>query len=549
MPRQDKDIEPISKNYLILNQYRIALDYSSIVSKTDPKGNITYVNEKFEVISGYTQAELLGVNHNILRHPDMPAQTFKDLWRTISHKKTWQGIVKNRKKDGSSYTVNSVIMPILDENNHIIEYISIRNDITALLQQQKLINQQQIDNLTNLPSRSALLADIENNQLTMVALVDICNFKFFNDFYGIDVGDKILIEVVSWLTIFAQKHHLKVYRVFGDRFAITPLTPCQGANGIENSCTVEGFIETLEVLWSGIEQELFDINHEIIDIEVTIGLATGHRYLLPLAESALNIAKNNFSGKKITLFNEQSVHQQDYLKWIHLVRDALSDGRIINYYQPIVNPKNASEIKYEALVRLIKQDGSVVLPFFFLDIIKKTRYYQKITRTVFDQALDFSLKNKVQVSINLSIKDIENIGLRDYILEQLSTHQGGMVTLEITESESIQDYTTVKSFIRNVQQHGAKIAIDDFGSGYSNFSYLVEMKTDYLKIDGSLIKNILTDNNSLLVIESIVDVARKLKIKVVAEFVSDEAIADKLKSMGVDYLQGFYYGAPKEIAL
>jgi PAS domain S-box-containing protein len=174
MPRQDKDIEPISTNYLILNQYRIALDYSSIVSKTDPQGNITYVNEKFEVISGYTQAELLGENHNILRHPDMPAQTFKDLWHTISHKKTWQGIVKNRKKDGSSYTVNSVIMPILDENNHIIEYISIRNDITALLQQQKLINQQQIDNLTNLPSCSALLADIENNQLTMVALVDIC---------------------------------------------------------------------------------------------------------------------------------------------------------------------------------------------------------------------------------------------------------------------------------------------------------------------------------------------------------------------------------------
>jgi PAS domain S-box-containing protein len=524
-------------NAQLLEQYRLALDSASIVSKTDAKGNITYVNARFEDISGYTQAELLGKNHNILRHPDMPTQVFKELWQTITHKKVWQGRITNRKKEGSSYTVNSFVVPILDDTGKITEYISIRNDITELLNQQKMIEQQKLDRLTNLPSRNALLMDIEKESLSMLAILDIRHFRLFNDFYGIDFADKILIEVANWLNDFSRTYHLKVYRICGARFAIT-------ADSMSTQ-TVAQFKQALQHLWISIEEEHFELNHDSIDLDVLIGIGLGERHLLPLAEAALTHAKHNLKGKQIALFDEQSAQQQDHLKWIHHIRNALNDGRIVNYYQPIVNPNNPAEIKYEALVRLVQKDGTVVSPFYFLDIAKKTRYYNQITRTVFKQALAFSCQKKVQVSVNLSIEDIENKTLRDDILSQLATHQTARITLEITESESIQDYAIMKQFVQDVHGCGAQVAIDDFGSGYSNFSYLVEMQADYLKIDGSIIKKILTDSNSLLVIESIIDIARKLGIKVVAEFVSEKAIADKLNWMGVDYLQGYYYGAPQ----
>jgi EAL domain-containing protein (putative c-di-GMP-specific phosphodiesterase class I) len=130
----------------------------------------------------------------------------------------------------------------------------------------------------------------------------------------------------------------------------------------------------------------------------------------------------------------------------------------------------------------------------------------------------------------------------------LQENKGVNLVLEITESESIEDYAMVKDFIDSVHFAGFQVAIDDFGSGYSNFAYLVEMQPDYLKIDGSIIKEILTDTNSRLVTESIVDIARKLNIAVVAEFVINEAIEAVLIQLGVDYAQGYFYGAPKALS-
>ncbi len=126
-----KDID-ILCNQKVLSEYKEAVDSSSIVSKTNSKGIITYVNDKFCEISGYLKEELIGKNHNIVRHPDMPSSIFKELWETISEKKTWQGKVKNLKKDGTTYVVHSVISPIVDYDGNIIEFISIRTDITEL---------------------------------------------------------------------------------------------------------------------------------------------------------------------------------------------------------------------------------------------------------------------------------------------------------------------------------------------------------------------------------------------------------------------------------
>ena len=135
----------ITQNVKLLDQYKRAVDRSSIVSKTDKSGRIIYANEQFCNISGYTKEELLGKNHNIVRHPDMPKSAFREMWRTILKKKPWSGIVKNRKKDGSEYIVEVTVNPILDQKGEIQEFIAIRNDITEIITLHKELEHTQED--------------------------------------------------------------------------------------------------------------------------------------------------------------------------------------------------------------------------------------------------------------------------------------------------------------------------------------------------------------------------------------------------------------------
>lgn len=134
-------------NQYFLEEYKRALDASSVVSKTDLYGIITYVNDKFCEVSGYEREELIGQNHNIIRHPDIQKEFFKQLWETIRNKKIFKGIIKNRKKNGQGYYVDSTIIPILDKNNEILEYIAIRNDVTSLFEKDELIYEQFTDEL------------------------------------------------------------------------------------------------------------------------------------------------------------------------------------------------------------------------------------------------------------------------------------------------------------------------------------------------------------------------------------------------------------------
>ena len=141
----------------LLSEYQKVVDASSIVSKTDLKGIITYVNDEFCKICGYSQEELIGKPHNIVRHPNMPSSAFKDLWDTVQAKKIWKGTVENLKKDGGSYTVKATIIPILDENDNIVEYIGLRDDITDLIEKEKEIERLTTNNLKSAVSQAMTL--------------------------------------------------------------------------------------------------------------------------------------------------------------------------------------------------------------------------------------------------------------------------------------------------------------------------------------------------------------------------------------------------------
>ncbi|TCK16536.1 bifunctional diguanylate cyclase/phosphodiesterase [Marinobacterium mangrovicola] len=517
-----------------LEQYKSALDQTAIVSKTDKSGRITYINNLFEEISGYSADEVLGQTHAVLRHPDMPDSLFQDLWRTISSKKIWNGVIKNRKKNGESYYVQSTLVPILDDAGEIAEYISIRNDITQVMQNEALIAQQRTDKLTGLPSRAKLLEDIENDQPEQLALTDLRNFKSINDYYGIGNGDRVIAEIAQRFMQMLAPQKVRCYRLYGASFAFLPAP----------KMSLEAFEALLLEARRAIQTTGFSANGEEIDIEFSLGMARGSSHLLALAETAIQKAKQEKNSDQILTLSDQEQEHLNRLYWINEVKDALEDDRITAYFQPIVSSTDSSDIRYEALLRMLDRQGAPISPFHFLDTIKQTRHYPAITRRMLDIVLSTARRHQHRISVNLSAEDIENDGTRQYIIERLAENDGPPIALEITESESLSDFAEVRDFIRQVRRYDTRIAIDDFGSGYSNFSYLVELQPDFIKIDGSIISGILEDEKNMVVTQSIIDLAHKTGAKVVAEFVSSDELANCLRGLGVDYLQGFALGKP-----
>ena len=217
--------------------------------------------------------------------------------------------------------------------------------------------------------------------------------------------------------------------------------------------------------------------------------------------------------------------------------------------QQIIDNKTKEVIKYESLVRLINEDGEIISPYFFLDVSKKGTYYTKITNRVIESSFKVLDHIKHNVSINLSVLDIENDAISTKLLELVSNPSyKGRVTFELLEDENMKDFQSVKKFITEAKKVGdVKIAIDDFGSGYSNFERLLEYNPDILKIDGSLIKNIETDSYSRNIVETIVTFAQKQNIETIAEFVENESIYNILNDMGITYSQGYYFGKPEKL--
>ena len=196
------------------------------------------------------------------------------------------------------------------------------------------------------------------------------------------------------------------------------------------------------------------------------------------------------------------------------------------------------------MVRLIDKHQNIVSPYFFLDTAKESKYYQKITSIVLRNSFKALYNTEMNISINLSSLDIEQKETRKDFLYLLEKHkkEAHRIVIELLEDEKIKDENVIKNFIKKAKLFNVKIAIDDFGAGLSNFSRVSEYQPDYIKIDGSLIKNIEQNKFSKDMIETIVNFSKKQGIKTIAEYVENENIFNILCGLGVDYSQGYYFG-------
>ena len=267
---------------------------------------------------------------------------------------------------------------------------------------------------------------------------------------------------------------------------------------------------------------------------------------LASANMALKLAKHQ---KKQYLIYERSLKiREEYehnIVWAKKLKRAMTENRIVPYFQPIVNNYTGEIEKFECLVRLIDENGYAKLPLEFLDISKKLKIYHHITQIIIEKSFETWRDSKYELSINLSYEDIVNKEVTEFIKRKLIQYNNAQrVSFEILESESIENYEQVFEFIKEVKERGCKISIDDFGAGYSNFRHLLRLNIDAIKIDGSLIKDIHQDPTALIVTQGIVNFAKELNLRTIAEFVHSREVLDKVMEIGIDYSQGYYIGHP-----
>jgi len=538
--------EKLNENISFLNGYKTAIDTSSIVSKTDKRGIITYVNKMFCDVSGYTKKELLGRSHNIIRHPDIPKEVFREMWDTIQAKKIWKGTVKNRHKDGSTYIVNATILPILDSDNNILEYVAVRHDITELERSKEEIKKQRTDLLTGLNNRNQLLVDLKVAIKPILFYLNIDNFSGFNDFYGTEIGDAVLINLAETLTKLQKFEAFKLYKLQADQFILLFQ---------EDLLSTKNFESFFSELFEDIEKNISTIhlkNQNRISITVTGGIATyyahdNYQNLILYADIARK--KAQAEQKKFLLFEHSMRKSEDYaqnIEWIKRIKEAINDDRITTYYQCIVDNKTEEIKKYETLVRMLDHNGSPVPTFTFLEIAQKSKLYPQVTKIVIEKALKtFEHLKDIEFSINLTIEDILSVETTHFIYSKLKNYNNAHnIIFEITESEEVNDYKIINDFIDEVKKYGVKIAIDDFGSGYANFEHILNINADFIKIDGTLIKNINNDKNAEIITEAIISFSKKLGRKTITEYVHSEEVYKIVKALGADYSQGYYFGEP-----
>ncbi len=393
--------------------------------------------------------------------------------------------------------------------------------------------------MQSIKDRYALVEELKKGVYTNLFLINIDNFSNINKLYGFENGDKILSEVVRLINI-SKPRISKLYSVGADEFAVICFEDISPEILSEMASSIVSFFDQIELQVDSIS----------IRISISIGIASGVGVeILNHAKEALAELREHSRGAfKIYDINSAYIKQQiqnNY--WIDKIKTSFENEALFTYYQPILNNNTQKIEKYECLAR-IYDDGIIVPPIRFLEASKLTGTLSLITRTMIENSFQAFSGSDFGFSINITQVDLFLGYLEDFLLKHAKKHNidPSNVTLEILEDVSSIGSSEILHQLSSLREAGFKIAIDDFGSMSSNLSRLLEFSPDFLKIDGSFIKNILNDKKSLIIVESIIYLCKRSGIKTIAEFVHSKEVQDKVIELGIDYSQGYYIGEPKD---
>ena len=543
-----------ARQELIEKQY--AIDQAVIVAVTDLRGRITYANDNFCKISGYSRAELLGQDHRLLNSGTHPKEFFRAMYRSIASGKVWRGELCNRSKSGSLYWVDTVITPQLGADGKPTSYMAIRVDITARKRAEEQISYAAThDALTGLVNRAALLqkmnealADMQRRQGALtVHILDLDGFKHVNDTLGHAAGDNLLKELARRLKSSLCETDI-VARLGGDEFAII-----QTAATDQREEAIELAVRTLELV-----AKPFHLEGQELGIGTSIGIAvapangTNAAELLKKADLALYRVKAE--GRNSFSFFDEDLSEKALtrLQLVNDMRAALSRNEFELHYQPLFDAKTSRPCGMEALVRWRHPVAGLLYPDSFIGIAEETGLMEPLGQWILQRACADAAcwPDNIKVAVNLSAGQFRTGALFDVILCALV--ESGLpperLELEITESLLLQNKDSNVLVIQQLKNIGVTIALDDFGTGYASLSYLLSFRFDKIKIDKSFTQGLLTRTDCRAVVASILTLAQGLEIAVTAEGVETRSEFEMLRAQGVQYVQGYLFGRPRPLA-
>ncbi|MEW6766000.1 MAG: PAS domain S-box protein [Pseudomonadota bacterium] len=529
------------------------------IAITDPSGCILDVNPAFTRISGYTRDEVLGKRPSLLSSGQHDKAFYQSMWSTLRAVGAWTGEVINRRKSGELYTEHLDIVAVHGETGAVKHYIGIFSDITLLKQhEQHLRHIAHHDTLTGLPNRMLLLDRMtqaiaharRNGHMLAILFIDLDGFKPINDNHGHAMGDRVLVEIAGRMleTIRAGD---TVARLGGDEFVVL----------------LGGLTDTRESEFAA-SRLLEAINKPIalegqrLNLSASIGISmfpsddNVPEILLRYADQAMYFAKA--AGRNQYLFHESDAREKTRAdsQLVHDLRRALERNEISVHYQPIVDLASGQVVKAEALARWTHPERGPISPAIFIPIAESAGLIHSIGDRVFTQAARLAREwNKkvgpreggpLRISINRSPRQFFSrdgaYGWVHHLIDQGIS--GEMLALEITEGLLLDDRPDVLKQLNQLRAMGMSISLDDFGTGYSALSYLKKFAIDVLKIDRSFIRDIAHDPSDRAIVESIILMAKRLGIKLIAEGVETREQVELLAAVGCDMVQGYYFARP-----
>jgi len=530
----------------------------------DERGMIEGFNQSSEKLFGWDEDEVIGTSISQLISPEIRENRDgyiehfmrAEIKRLIGH----EGEVVGRHKDGSSFPMAVKITGMQLENRQ--KYIAMVSDIgerKALMEHLRQLAEH--DGLTGLYNRTYFHGELERvvervrrSEVANCALlyIDLDHFKYVNDTLGHAAGDKLLIEVARILARRARKSDL-VARLGGDEFTVL---------------MYDTKLELVEKVADSFRKQLAEFNFIYEGQPVTIGCSIGVAIIEPSAQSsaeimsradlACHIAKR--AGRnQVHLFEPDDAKDVANMSldmgWSRRIREAVEGNRFALACQPIVSTRSRETKTYEVLIRMLDDNGGLIMPGGFLPTAERFGLSLDIDRWVIIHAIETLAEQRVALpelcyTINLSAQTLNTPAICDLIQDKL--HATGLdpaaLIFEVTETAAISDLNAAAALLTRLRALGCRTALDDFGSGMSSFAYLKELPVDIVKIDGRFVKHIATSAVDQAMVRAMNDIAHALGKETIAEFVEDEAAFQILIELGVDYGQGYHLGRPDLVA-
>lgn len=521
----------VSRDY-VDNIIKSMIDTLVVVT---PEGTIQAVNRATLTLLGYDEKELIDKPIGIIVEEES-GTWIDDLLK--------QGLISNVEKiyltkDGRKIPVLFSGLVMRDVDGRIQGVVCVALDITERKRaEEELKKAATTEKVTKLLNRFSFEKDENNLKNPVLLLINIDGFMRINNFYGIQAGDFVLKELAERLkNIIPEDLDANVYKLGGDDFGLL----YEYTQGYKPGDIAKGIVDE-------IERDDFVYQGYNISINISIGISR-ERPLLEKADMVLKYLKRSSRLKYLEYGEELGVYRNisENLRMHRVLKRAIASDAVVPYFQPIVNNNTGRIEEYECLVRIIDEERKVLSPDSFLQVAKESKLYGEITKMMIEKSFAVFKDKDYEFSVNLSIEDVNDDEINEFITTILDSHQeiARRAIFEIIESEGIENYEVVYNFTRKIKKYGCKIAIDDFGSGYSNFGYILRLDVDFIKIDASLIKDVDKNKNSQIIVETIVNYARRVGIKTVAEYVHSKEVYEKVKELGVDCSQGYYLGEPK----